>query len=191
MRWAFFAVIGFSMVLPPKVRGIEQRRSPAGRNQPWAMLAGASARDNSRASIRGPASEPVNRWRYSFHNGHWWYYRDGGRWAYWTGSQWRDYEPTTYRRWYVGKRMSEYDATLAQFNAHTMLPYMADRFQDSASAAGQPVLPRQGTYGLPTVPQSNGAGPSLFYPRPFDGRLNPATSTGGYMGGALRGPFGD
>jgi hypothetical protein len=136
-----------------------------------------------------PRTSRENRWRYSFRNGHWWYYRDGGRWAYWTGSEWRDYDAKSYGRWYVNQKMVEANAELARFDARTMRPYMDSRFQ--ALDGGPAYLPPSGRYfAVPSLPSDGAGSLDLFQPRTFDGRLNPATSTGGYMGGALRGPFG-
>ncbi|HVA51196.1 MAG TPA: hypothetical protein VNH11_32945 [Pirellulales bacterium] len=136
-----------------------------------------------------PQGSAANRWRYSFHNGHWWYYRDGGHWAYWNGTQWLGYEPKSYQRWYLKEKMAEYNAELARFDAQTMAPYMAGSFQNDLLRGGPVYLGRQ-PYSVSPWPQSSGAGVGLFTPRPYNGRLNPATSVGGYMGGALRGPSG-
>ena len=140
---------------------------------------------------QGPVGLPENRWRYSFRNGHWWYYRDGGRWDYWTGKQWRQYEPESYRRWYVARKIADYNRELARFDAQTMGPYVARGFSNRSSGVGalyygaaRPFLGSPSTGGTTS-------GLDLFQPRPFDGRLNIGTSTGGYMGGALRGTFGD
>jgi hypothetical protein len=32
-------------------------------------------------------------WRYTFHNGEWWYWLPADRWVYWRDSQWNDYNP--------------------------------------------------------------------------------------------------
>lgn len=139
-----------------------------------------------------PQGSPANRWRYSFHQGHWWYYRDGGRWAYWTGRQWLDYEPQSYRRWYLRQKMADYDAELARFNV-LMRPYMSSSFS-RGYVGGGPLMLSEPNWddglarpGLPTSTWGDG----LFSPRPFSGRLNYGTSIGGYMGNILSGPFGD
>lgn len=136
-----------------------------------------------------PRGSAANRWRYSFQNGHWWYYRDGGRWAYWNGEQWRDYQPTEYRRWYAKQEMDALNANLAQFDARTMAPYMSGSYLRGLGG-GPVILGNPGSsFAAPSLPSSDGA-LQIFTPRAYDGRLNPATSVGGYMGGALRGPFG-
>ncbi|MGH7134558.1 MAG: hypothetical protein ACREHD_02395, partial [Pirellulales bacterium] len=128
----------------------------------------------------------------------WWYYRDGGRWAYWAGSGWADYEPKTYGRWYVRQKLAHYDAELARFDARLMRPYMSPIFADGYSGIARynyrgPISARGLTSpSLITSPWAGSGGirSGLLTPRGFDGRLNPATSIGGYMGGALRGPGG-
>ena len=136
-----------------------------------------------------PRGSAANRWRYSFHNGHWWYYRDGGRWAYWNGHEWRDFEPKRYRQWYAQREADAMSARMARFDERTMAPYLSHTFLEGLDG-GPMALRRGGIYPVaPSLPSSGGA-LEVFTPRPYDGRLNPATSVGGYMGGALRGPFG-
>lgn len=55
------------------------------------------ARVNADTSgANGPAANPVNRWRYRFHNGQWWFYDRGKQWSYWDGVAWRAYNRQTY-----------------------------------------------------------------------------------------------
>lgn len=35
-------------------------------------------------------------WRYTFHNGEWWYWLPTNRWVYWRDHRWNDYRPQTY-----------------------------------------------------------------------------------------------
>ena len=35
-------------------------------------------------------------WRYTYHNGEWWYWLPSNRWVYWRNSQWNDYDPRTF-----------------------------------------------------------------------------------------------
>ena len=35
-------------------------------------------------------------WRYTFHNGEWWYWLPENRWVYWRANRWNDYDPSTY-----------------------------------------------------------------------------------------------
>lgn len=55
------------------------------------------ARANANISAaNGPAANPINRWRYRFHNGQWWFYDRGKQWSYWDGAAWRVYNRQTY-----------------------------------------------------------------------------------------------
>jgi hypothetical protein len=38
-------------------------------------------------------SPNAERWRYSFHNGHWWYFTPQRKWLYWSQGRWVDYLP--------------------------------------------------------------------------------------------------
>lgn len=179
----------FSLLLPTALDA-QQTRPPG-------MPAVAGTLAGQRADVP-PQGSSANRWRYSFHNGHWWYYRDGGRWAYWTGTTWADYEPKSYGHWYVQQKMAEYDAELARFDARLMRPYRSPLFTEGNSGIATynyrgpttaPGLTSPSSVTSPW-PGTGGIRSGLFSPRAFDGRLNPATSIGGYMGGALRGPSG-
>jgi hypothetical protein len=191
----FSAACGFLYLLLPIVLYAEQAPAPDTAAALPAPVAGPLS--GQRADVL-PEGSRANRWRYSFHNGHWWYYRDGGRWAYWTGADWRDYESKSYQRWYVERKMADLDRQLARFDARWMQPYMSESFTDGYS--GWATYGYRGltpAYGL-TSPRatmspwsgSGGVSSGMFTPRGYDGRLDPATSIGGYMGGALRGPFG-
>lgn len=37
-----------------------------------------------------------DRWRYTFHNGEWWYWLPTNRWVYWRNDRWNTYVPQTY-----------------------------------------------------------------------------------------------
>ena len=37
-----------------------------------------------------------DQWRYTFHNGEWWYWLPASRWVYWRDSRWNAYDPKTY-----------------------------------------------------------------------------------------------
>lgn len=41
-------------------------------------------------------AQTQDHWRYTFHNGEWWYWLPAGRWVYWRGGRWNDYDPKTY-----------------------------------------------------------------------------------------------
>jgi hypothetical protein len=42
------------------------------------------------------ATKTGDQWRYTFHNGEWWYWLPANRWVYWRGNRWNDYNPKTY-----------------------------------------------------------------------------------------------
>jgi hypothetical protein len=42
---------------------------------------------------QGPTQD---RWRYTFHNGEWWYWLPTDRWVYWRNDRWNDYDPKAY-----------------------------------------------------------------------------------------------
>jgi hypothetical protein len=51
----------------------------------------------SAARVAEQAPAPVKEaWRYTFHNGEWWYWLPAGRWVYWRDDRWNDYTPRTY-----------------------------------------------------------------------------------------------
>ena len=37
-----------------------------------------------------------DQWRYTFHNGEWWYWLPADRWVYWRDNRWNDYDPKTF-----------------------------------------------------------------------------------------------
>jgi hypothetical protein len=36
------------------------------------------------------------QWRFTFHNGEWWYWLPANRWVYWRDNHWNDYDPQTF-----------------------------------------------------------------------------------------------
>jgi hypothetical protein len=36
------------------------------------------------------------QWRFTFHNGEWWYWLPENRWVYWRNNRWNDYDPQTF-----------------------------------------------------------------------------------------------
>ena len=51
----------------------------------------------------GSEAGPTPRsWRYTFHNGEWWYWLPTSRWVYWRDNRWNAYDPKTYA--YPGRR---------------------------------------------------------------------------------------
>lgn len=37
-----------------------------------------------------------DQWRYTCHNGEWWYWLPANRWVYWRDNRWNDYDPKTF-----------------------------------------------------------------------------------------------
>jgi hypothetical protein len=37
-----------------------------------------------------------DQWRFTFHNGEWWYWLPANRWVYWRDNRWNDYDPQTF-----------------------------------------------------------------------------------------------
>lgn len=124
------------------------------------------------------------QWRYRFHNGHWWYWLPSNHWAYWTGAKWQNYEPNAYARWHLDRLKARYRAEVAQFEALRAAqaidayPYYGDSYGAD--------------YFYPTSPMIGGWSGGVFGAPSYlqQGDLNIATSVGGYMGDALRGPAG-
>jgi len=42
------------------------------------------------------SAQPKEMWRYTFHNGEWWYWLRSNRWVYWRANKWNDYNPQTF-----------------------------------------------------------------------------------------------
>lgn len=76
---------------------------------------GPQSRVNAGASVNAPAANAnaglagqmggntANRWRYRYHNNHWWFYQPNNQWSYWNGNAWSGYNPQTYRQWYANR----------------------------------------------------------------------------------------
>jgi hypothetical protein len=45
-----------------------------------------------------PPEIPPNadKWRYMWHEGHYWYYQPSGRWSYWSAGRWVEYSASKY-----------------------------------------------------------------------------------------------
>lgn len=157
-----------------------------GRSQTAAPAAEQSSQ--RRQAAPSAAGRTDNRWRYRFHNDHWWYWLPINRWAYWTGAKWQDYEPKTYAQWHLHQLEAKYQAELARFES-----LQANQPADAYSYYYY-VSPYRIDYGYYTPlfgGYRSGGVLGLGAPSSFQqGDLNLATSVGGYMGGALRGPAG-
>lgn len=53
----------------------------------------AAAERQSSGQTQGAVKD---RWRYTFHNGEWWYWLPTNRWVYWRNDCWNAYVPQTY-----------------------------------------------------------------------------------------------
>lgn len=150
--------------------------------------------------------------RYRYHNGLWWFWLPSQQWAFWNGGQWVTQRPRAYQEWRLRQFGTQYDPSAAR---EAMARYRdVDRWRQRVG--GQAM---GGTDRLRSTAQADAdyhrqidrfhdqlmttpydyrigtPGHGLFDADPDrvisqSGRLNYATSTGGYMGGALRGPFG-
>ena len=169
----------------------------------------AQASADARQQLAGTGGQPSSAgWRYRKFNGQWWYFLPNQQWARWDGRQWTIPSPkaSDYQEWRQQQLAGRYtdsaaqdaemrrrevdrwrgQATKSYANALTQsdADYHAqvDRFHDSLMIT--PYDYRIGTQGH-----------GLFEANPDrtianSGRFNYANSMGGYMGGALRSPYG-
>jgi hypothetical protein len=168
-----------------------------------------STADQARLQLASPlaAKQPTDA-RYRYLNGQWWYQLDDHRWAQWDGAKWTipNQKADAYRDWrrqQFSQRYNRSEAEDADMRRREVTRWRSmaspdasksltqsdadyhkqmDRFHDTLSTA--PYDYRIGT-----------AGHGLFDCDPdrviaTSGRFNYATSSGGYMGGALRSPYG-
>jgi hypothetical protein len=167
-----------------------------------------STADQARLQLSAPTmnGQPADS-RYRRINGQWWYLLNNNRWALWNGEKWIIPEQSNpYQQWRQQQFSERYSRTGADdesmrrreidrwrsLGAPEARPSLSladiahrkqmDRFHDTLSTA--PYDYRIGTEGH-----------GLFDCDPdrviaTSGRFNYATSAGGYMGGALRSPYG-
>ena len=48
------------------------------------------------AAEKTGTAQDQNQWRYTFHNGEWWYWLPADRWVYWRDNRWNNYDPKTF-----------------------------------------------------------------------------------------------
>lgn len=60
------------------------------------ILALADFTATTRAAEQKQAQNP-EMWRYTFHNGQWWYWLPEARWVYWQNNRWNNYTPPANR----------------------------------------------------------------------------------------------
>lgn len=183
-------------------------QSPAGQFRPVAQQAEAAPPPLEPGSY-DPAKIST---RYRYHNGLWWFWLPSQQWAFWNGGQWVTQRPRAYQEWRLRQYGSQYDPSMAR---DAMARYRdvdrwrervggqvmggADRLRSTAQADADYHRQIDRFHNtLMTTPYDyriGTPGHGLFDADPDrvisqSGRLNYATSAGGYMGGALRGPFG-
>jgi hypothetical protein len=81
-----------------KAEGREGAASEKGAPEPGGAVTRGSPDGDVSPRLR--AGDPANRWRYKFHNGHWWYYGRSNQWSYWDGSAWTPYNRQAYGQWF-------------------------------------------------------------------------------------------
>ena len=51
---------------------------------------------NQKQTTNQKQSQRQDRWRYTFHNGEWWYWLPASHWVFWRDNRWNAYDPRTY-----------------------------------------------------------------------------------------------
>jgi hypothetical protein len=153
-----------------------------------------------------PAATPS---RYRKINGLWWYWLPNNQWTVWDGKQWStpSQKSSAYQEWRHQQFADRYNRSPADDEA--MRRREIDRWRSQAVARPQPSFGHQANTEYqgqidrmhdtlmitPYDYRIGTAGHGLFEVNPDrvignSGRFNYATSTGGFMGGALRSPYG-
>lgn len=130
------------------------------------------------AGVRAGAATPMggngaNRWRYRYHNNHWWYYHPSNQWSYWNGNAWSGYNPQNYRQWYANRPgySGGYYSGYRGYNTYGNGMYGYNGY-------GNGMYGGYGGYG-------NGYGNNYGY-----GYGSPSANMGGAIGGAIGGARG-
>lgn len=145
--------------------------------------------------------------RYRRINGQWWYLLNNNRWALWNGEKWTiPDQPHPYQQWRQQQFSQRYSRT--ETDDESMRRREVDRWRSMGAAQARQSLTQADIdhqkqmdrfhNTLSTTPYDyriGTEGHGLFDCDPDrvianSGRFNYATSAGGYMGGALRSPFG-
>ena len=87
MKW-FVVVAGFLAVMAVNfstVRAADPKQSVA---------QGQVAEQKQSGEQKQPQDQ--DRWRFTFHNGEWWYWLPTNRWVFWRDHRWNDFNPKTY-----------------------------------------------------------------------------------------------
>jgi hypothetical protein len=61
-----------------------------------ALLATAQAGLPAASGAEQKAKVDDQQWRFTYHNGEWWYWLPENRWVYWRNDRWNDYNPQTF-----------------------------------------------------------------------------------------------
>ena len=167
--------------------------------------------DQARAQLDAPLSVSkagAADSRYRNINGQWWYLLDNHQWALWNGTKWTipSRKANDYQEWRQRQFAERYDRSEADDDA--MRRREVERWRTSAASKPLTSLSQaDAAYHrqidrfhdtLMTTPYDyriGTAGHGLFDADPDrtianSGRFNYATSAGGFMGGALRSPYG-
>ena len=167
------------------------------------------AERTQKRTLDGVSSQPAANWRYRKFDGQWWYFLPNQKWARWDGRNWSVPTPkaSDYQEWRRQQFADRYSDSAAQ--DETMRRREVDRWRANAVGQRSASLGQSNTdyhvqvdrfqdRGLMITPYDyriGTAGHGLFDANPDrtianSGRMNYATSVGGYMGGALRSPYG-
>jgi hypothetical protein len=71
------------------------------------LVSAAQAAEKKQPAVKGQVAKQAtssqqkvapgsDRWRYTFHNGEWWYWLPEARWVFWRDNRWNHYDPKTY-----------------------------------------------------------------------------------------------
>ena len=87
-------IAGFSVVMLFGLSAVQaaEQKQPANQKQAAAQKQTADQKQTTDQN-QGQTQE---LWRYTFHNGEWWYWLPKARWVYWRDNRWNDYDPKTY-----------------------------------------------------------------------------------------------
>ena len=80
-------VLGFSAV-----QAADQKQPPDQQKQ----TVDQKQTTDAKKSADQKQEQPQEQWRYTFHNGEWWYWLPKERWVYWRNNRWNDYDTATY-----------------------------------------------------------------------------------------------
>lgn len=195
-----------SPVLPSA--GRQPPEAPSAEAQPPdAPSADAPSADAPSADASLTAADAAKS-RYRRFNGRWWYWLPSKQWALWDGNQWTipSPKPNGYQEWRHQQFAGRYHESASQDEARRRRD--VDFWRGRLTGQSLATVGRADTDYHSRIDRLHDtlmitpydyrigtAGHGLFDANPDrvignSGRLNYATSVGGYMGGALRSPYG-